>query len=100
MSHHHHHDHGDHHDGHHHHDDHEHTHHHNQSELSFEQKVVMLLEHWIRHNDDHAESYRDWSKKLADNRMDQIGDLITQAAQQTDEITRLFKQALDRLKER
>ncbi|MBW2739526.1 MAG: zinc transporter, partial [Deltaproteobacteria bacterium] len=42
------------------------THEHNHKKhisLTFDEKLVKLLEHWIKHNDDHAENYRDWAKK-------------------------------------
>jgi len=41
------------------------THEHNHeihNSLTFDEKLVKLLEHWIKHNDDHAENYRDWAK--------------------------------------
>ena len=31
--------------------------------LTFDEKLVKLLEHWIKHNNDHAENYRNLAKK-------------------------------------
>ena len=58
MSHHHDHDHSH---GHAHDHDHSHEHAHDHAHqthdtLSFEEKMIKLLEHWIKHNDDHADS--------------------------------------------
>ena len=57
MSHHHDHDHD-----HHHGDDHHHGHSHSHAPLSFSEKLVKLLDHWIEHNDHHAEDYRKWAQ--------------------------------------
>ena len=54
MSHHHDHDHD--HD-HQHGQDHHHGHAHSHAPLSFSEKLVKLLDHWIQHNDQHAEDY-------------------------------------------
>ncbi|MBL0699937.1 MAG: hypothetical protein JJV92_03520 [Desulfosarcina sp.] len=80
--------------------DHGHHHHHNhdaQSSLSFDEKMVKLLEHWIKHNDDHAETYKDWSKKAKDNNLEQAGAMIQEAAEMTLQINEKFKEALKNL---
>ena len=46
-----------------------HHHHHGdeiKSELSFDEKMIKLLEHWIKHNEDHVRTYRDWAQLLED----------------------------------
>ncbi|MCD6184910.1 MAG: hypothetical protein J7K84_03840 [Deltaproteobacteria bacterium] len=76
---------------------HEHNHDHNnnaQSNLSFDEKIVKLLEHWIKHNDDHAGTYRDWSKKAKDNNLEQAGLMIQEAAEMTVQINDKFREAL------
>ncbi|MBU4185302.1 MAG: hypothetical protein KKC23_03725, partial [Proteobacteria bacterium] len=44
--------------------------------LAFDEKMVKLLEHWIRHNDDHSASYRDWSEKTKEKDMNDVGLLL------------------------
>ena len=76
---------------------HEHDHHHEhnaQSNLSFDEKMVKLLEHWIKHNDDHAGTYKDWSKKAKDNNLEQAGLMIKEAAEMTLQINDKFREAL------
>jgi len=51
---------------HHHHHDHDHE---IESTLSFDEKMIKLLEHWVKHNDDHAETYRGWAKKAKEKNM-------------------------------
>ena len=78
---------------HHHHHHHEHEHD-TESTLSFDEKMIKLLEHWIRHNDDHAETYRDWAKKAKENHMDEAGSLILDAAEMTLAISKKFEEAV------
>ena len=76
---------------------HTHEHHHNhdaQSNLSFDEKMVKLLEHWIKHNDDHAGTYKDWSKKAKDNNLEQAASIIQEAADMTLQINDKFRKAL------
>ena len=68
--------------------------HHVESDLSFNQKLEKLLHHWIKHNDAHAETYREWMKKAGEEELDDIADLMKGAADLTAQITEKFEQAL------
>ena len=94
---HHHHDHGHDHHGHGgHHHDHHHEHHAGDREtsLSFDQKLVKRLQHWISHNDDHAGTYREWARRTADSGMPSVSNLLEEAAQITMEISRKLDEAI------
>ena len=96
MSHHHEHSHG-------HEHGHSHDHHHDHASgsngtLSFEAKMIKLLEHWIKHNDDHADSYRDWAQKAKEHGMPEAGALLEEVAQMTGSITGNFEKALATIK--
>ena len=81
------------------HHNHEHDHTHEiQSNLSFNEKMIKLLEHWIRHNDDHAETYRDWAKKAKEKNMDEAGSLLEDAAQMTLVISKKFEETAELIK--
>jgi hypothetical protein len=81
------------------HHNHEHDHTHEiQSTLSFDEKMIKLLEHWIRHNDDHAETYRDWAKKAKEKNMDEAGSLLEDAAEMTLMISKKFKETAELVK--
>jgi len=69
-------------------------------ELSFDQKLVKLLEHWIRHNEDHAENYRDWSRKAKEKNFAQEGRLIADAAEMTLAISQKFEAAIKIIRSR
>ena len=75
---------------HHHHHDHDHE---IASTLSFDEKMIKLLEHWVKHNDDHAETYRDWAKKAKEKNMNEAGSLLEDAAEMTLEISKKFEEA-------
>ena len=79
---------------HHDHDHHHHGHSHDTSgEMPFEEKLARLLAHWIKHNDDHAGSYRDWAGKARNGNQGDVADVLDQVAEMTEEITTKFKEA-------
>ncbi|MBU3949959.1 MAG: hypothetical protein KJ826_17285 [Proteobacteria bacterium] len=86
------------HDHSHHHDNHNHHSHDSSSELSFDEKMVKLLEHWIKHNIDHSETYKDWAKKVTANNMDKVNLLLNEAADITLKINNIFEEALKVIK--
>ena len=72
------------------------SHHHEiQNNLSVEEKLVKLLEHWIKHNEDHSKTYRDWGQKAKESGLDKIASLIEDAAEMTGEINIKFQAALE-----
>jgi hypothetical protein len=93
MSHHHDHSHGH---GHDHHHDHGQ---HSDGTLSFEEKMIKLLEHWVKHNGDHADSYRDWAQKAQAHGLAEAGALLEEVAEMTGNITGKFEQILATLKQ-
>jgi hypothetical protein len=79
------------------------THHHHheiQSTLSFDEKMIKLLEHWIKHNDDHSDTYRDWAKKAKEKNMIEVGVLLEDAAEITLTISKKFEAAAKLISER
>jgi len=55
--------------------------------------MIKLLEHWIKHNDDHAETYRDWAQKAKEKNMREAGLLLEDAAEMTRMISKKFEEA-------
>ncbi len=70
------------------------THHHHdheiQSALSFDEKMIKLLEHWIKHNEDHAQTYRDWAQK----NKSKAALMLEDAAEMTLSISKKFESAI------
>ena len=78
---------------------HEHNHETHNS-LTFDKKLVKLLEHWIKHNDDHAENYRDWAEKTKEKGMIDVDLLLQDAVDMTELMSNKFKKALELIKNR
>lgn len=81
------------------------THHHHaqntQSELSFDEKMTKLLEHWIKHNEDHAKTYKDWAEQAKNNDIvsgTQVSFLLTEAAEMNFLMNEKFQNALNIIK--
>jgi hypothetical protein len=74
---------------HHHHHDHE-----IKSALSFDEKMIKLLEHWIKHNEDHARTYRDWAQKAKEKKKNEAAKLLEDAAELTLLINKKFESAM------
>ena len=75
------------------------THHHKhdheiQSTLSFDEKMIKLLEHWIKHNDDHAQTYRDWAQKAKEKNKGKAALMLEDAAEMTLSISKKFEAAI------
>lgn len=79
-----------HHDDHHHHHDHAHE---SGGGMSLEEKLERLLAHWIDHNGDHANTYRDWAAQAEDHDLAKVGEQLRKAAELTEEISRQFEAA-------
>jgi hypothetical protein len=75
-------------------------HHHASGDLSFDEKMIKLLEHWVKHNDDHADTYRQWAEKANDMKMADVGRLIAEAAEMTMTIRQKIEEAIERVKNR
>ena len=74
-------------------------HHHSDSheELPLEQKLLKLLDHWVKHNTDHAVTYRNWAEKAKANGMSEVARLLEDAAKASLQVNDLFRQASDRV---
>ncbi len=55
--------------------------------------MIKLLEHWIKHNEDHANTYLDWAKKAKEKGMGEAGQLLEDAAEMTRMISEKFEAA-------
>ena len=72
-------------------------HHHDQemqSDLSFDEKMIKLLEHWIKHNDDHAQTYREWAQKAKEKNKSKAALMLEDAAEMTLSISKKFESAM------
>ena len=74
------------------------THYHHKNEiqnaLSFDEKMIKRHEHWIKHNDDHARTYRDWAKKSKEKQKGKAALMLEDAAEMTLSISKKFESAI------
>jgi len=81
-------------------DHHHHRDHDSHGELPFDKKLLKLLGHWIKHNEDHASNYRNWAEKAKANGKDKAGMLLEEAADMSLAINEKFEAAQALLKDR
>ena len=74
--------------------DHHHHDHDSHEEMPFDDKLVKLLSHWIKHNEDHALNYRNWAEKAKINGKGQVAELLEEAAEMSLTINEKFETAL------
>jgi hypothetical protein len=74
--------------------DHHHHDHDSPDEMPFDEKLVKLLSHWIKHNQDHALNYRNWAEKAKTNGNDPTAGLLEEAAEMSLTINEKFEAAL------
>ena len=80
------------------HDHHGHDQHKNTGkELSFKEKLLVLFQHWIEHNDSHKDNYISWAKKAEDENLSDTAALLMDAAAASDIITEKLEKALKTL---
>ncbi|MFW6147742.1 MAG: hypothetical protein ACOC6B_05045 [Thermodesulfobacteriota bacterium] len=65
--------------------------------LSDKKKLKKLLEYWIKHNEDHADTYREWSQKAVSLEMQDIAGILNEASNTTLSINAQFQKALKTL---
>lgn len=94
MTHHHDHDHD--HDHHHHHD-HGHTHE-APAEMTVADKLAKLLDHWMKHNEEHASTYLTWAARAKENGLGEVEAQLKEAAEKTRSISGNFEAALAAVK--
>jgi hypothetical protein len=57
------------------------------------QKLKHLIEHWKEHNEEHAQTYLEWSKKADGAGKDELAAVLRKLAEETLELEKLFEKA-------
>lgn len=86
---------------HHHHHEHHHGegHEHGAKEMPVSEKLKKMVSHWIRHNDDHAATYRQWARRAADEGMNDVAEILESVAEQNLAVNKDLEKAADLLEE-
>ncbi len=77
-----------------HHHDHAHT---DAGEMTFPEKLNKLVTHWIKHNTDHAETYRQWAAKARDEHMEAAADTMESVADASEKINATLETVLKQI---
>jgi hypothetical protein len=62
--------------------------------MAFSEKARKLIVHWSKHNDDHAQSYRQWADKFRENGLTAAAARLESAAVLTEKINNTLSEAL------
>lgn len=62
------------------------------------EKLKMLLSHWMEHNIEHAETYREWAEKAASLGNPELSAALDQIHRETLKMNRLFQEAIEAIK--
>lgn len=79
---------------HHHHED---THTHDHDSASGKEKLGKLLPYWIKHNEDHAKTYLEWSKKADIEGLKDVVSCLEKASKLTMSINKLLNEAMKKI---
>ena len=76
---------------------HENMHTHSHDSVSGKEKLGKLFQYWIKHNEDHAKTYLEWSKKKDIEGLGDVVSCLEKASQLTLSINKLFIDALKKI---
>jgi rubrerythrin len=62
-------------------------------------RLGKLLQHWMEHNDEHAETYRDWAEKASSLGNEDLSKVLNSLHDQTKRLKDLFDEALGTLQQ-
>jgi len=61
------------------------------------EKLPIIIEHWIGHNESHLEEHRNWAQKAGELGLEAVKARITEAMEAIIRANGLFKEALKEL---
>lgn len=65
--------------------------------MSVAGKMEKLLAHWIKHNHEHAASYRQWARQAEEAGLSDVAEHLATAVELTERTSAAFQRALHRL---
>ncbi|MBW1989796.1 MAG: hypothetical protein JRI97_09630 [Deltaproteobacteria bacterium] len=79
---------------------HSHGHEHQPAAVTTSEKLEKLLEHWIKHNEDHAETFRTWKERADEEGLSQVAEVLKEAADANLALNRKMAAALESLRKK
>jgi len=61
------------------------------------EKLKVLLPHWMGHNNEHAESYRDWAEKVSSLGNEELSKILFSLSHETRKLNELFEEAMKKI---
>jgi len=58
------------------------------------EKLKRLIPHWMEHNDEHAETYQNWSEKVSSLGMKELSEVLKKLHQESKKLRELFEEAM------
>ncbi len=62
------------------------------------ERLATLLPHWKKHNDEHAEAYREWGEKASSLGREELARILFTLFSETKNLSKLFDQAFQQWK--
>jgi hypothetical protein len=61
------------------------------------EKLKTLIPHWMEHNDEHAETYKNWAEKMSSSEKSELSEILMRLHQETRTLRELFEEAMRRI---
>lgn len=58
------------------------------------ERLKVLIEHWLEHNREHAQTYKDWAEKVGTLGRKDIAGVLNKLSQETERLDILLEEAL------
>jgi len=58
------------------------------------EKLKRLLRHWMEHNNEHVQLYRDWAEKTPPLGNQELTEILRRLSNETEKLNRLFEEAI------
>ena len=57
------------------------------------EKLKTLLPHWMKHNDEHAKTYKNWAEKMSSLGKKELSEVLEVIHQESEILRGLFQEA-------
>ena len=58
------------------------------------EKLKILLPHWMKHNDEHTKTYKDWAEKMSSLGKEELSEALKAIYQENQKLREFFEEAL------
>jgi hypothetical protein len=58
------------------------------------EKLKKLLPHWMKHNDEHTKTHKDWAEKMSSLGKEELSEALKAIQQESQKLRELFEEAL------